>query len=75
MAGHMGNTKVTKQNLSVVLIDEASNIIGVKGSVPGHKNAFVIINDAKKKSRPLNSPYPYAVKTAIAEPEVDASAS
>jgi large subunit ribosomal protein L3 len=49
LPGHMGNHKTTIQNLQVVKIDSANNIILVKGSVPGHKNSYVIIKTAKKK--------------------------
>ena len=48
MAGHMGNTQVTKQNLKVVNIDMNNNLIAIKGSVPGKKNSIVFIRDAIK---------------------------
>lgn len=51
MAGHMGNETVTKQNLRVVYLDQERDIIGVYGSVPGHKNALIKIRDAIKKTR------------------------
>ena len=37
MAGRMGNRRVTKQNLKIVAIDNANNLIIIKGSVPGKK--------------------------------------
>ncbi len=43
MAGHMGNEKVTVQNLQVMKIIPEENLLIVKGSVPGHKNAYLII--------------------------------
>ena len=43
MAGHMGNEKVTVQNLKVMKIIPEKNLLIVKGSVPGHKNAYLII--------------------------------
>ncbi len=46
--GHMGNERVTSQNLKVVLIDLERNLIGVCGAVPGAKNGMVIINEARK---------------------------
>lgn len=49
LPGHMGNTGVTTQNLKVVKVDVENNLILVKGSVPGHKNSYVIVNKAKKK--------------------------
>ena len=51
MPGHMGNQKTTVQNLKVVKIDSQNNLILVKGAVPGHKNGYVIIKKAKKKSK------------------------
>ena len=49
MAGRMGGTKVTKQNLKVVNIDEKNNLIVIKGSVPGKKNSIVFLKDSVKK--------------------------
>lgn len=46
--GHMGDERVTSQNLKVVLIDLERNLIGVCGAVPGAKNGMVIINEARK---------------------------
>ena len=48
MAGHMGNVKVTKQNLTVVEVDTKNNLICIKGSIPGKKNSIVYIKDAVK---------------------------
>ncbi|KAF8798098.1 translation protein [Phlegmacium glaucopus] len=50
MAGHMGNKRVTVQNLAVVRIDTALELIFVKGAVPGVDDAHVLIRDAKKIS-------------------------
>jgi len=43
MAGQMGNEKVKVQNLRVLKVVAEKNLLVVKGCVPGHKNAFVII--------------------------------
>ena len=48
MAGHMGNTQVTKQNLKIVDIDIDNNLLAIKGSVPGKKNTTVFLKDAIK---------------------------
>jgi large subunit ribosomal protein L3 len=48
MAGHMGNTQVTKQNLRIMDIDINNNLIAIKGSVPGKKNTTVYLKDAIK---------------------------
>jgi large subunit ribosomal protein L3 len=50
MAGHMGATKVTIQNLKVVEVDTENNLLIIKGSVPGKKNATIIIKDSIKKN-------------------------
>ncbi|KYH12379.1 50S ribosomal protein L3 [Neorickettsia sp. 179522] len=49
MAGHMGNARVTIQNLLVQLVDVENRLIGVRGSVPGCKNSYVLLRDALKK--------------------------
>ena len=48
MAGHMGATQVTKQNLKIVDIDFNNNLIAIKGSIPGKKNCTVFLKDAIK---------------------------
>ncbi len=44
MGGRMGNKRVTIRNLQVVGVDAEQNILLVKGAVPGHRNAYVLIN-------------------------------
>ena len=46
--GHMGNDRVTAQNLKVAFIDAERNLIGVKGAVPGSRGGLVMIRDARK---------------------------
>jgi large subunit ribosomal protein L3 len=48
MAGHMGDARVTTQNLEVVRVDEANNVILVKGSIPGAVGGNVILQSAVK---------------------------
>ena len=48
MAGHLGNERVTVQNLEVVKIDAENNIIAVKGAVPGPKGSIVVVFDSVK---------------------------
>ena len=43
MAGQMGNEKVKVQNLRVLKVVAEKNLLVVKGCVPGHKNAYVMI--------------------------------
>jgi large subunit ribosomal protein L3 len=46
MAGHMGARKVTARNLEVVDIDQAKNIVLLKGAVPGAKGGLLLIEKA-----------------------------
>ena len=45
MAGHMGNQRVTVINLEVIKVMPENNLIVVKGSVPGAKGSYVIVED------------------------------
>jgi large subunit ribosomal protein L3 len=49
LPGHMGNCKVTLQNLQVVKVDLQNNLLLVKGAVAGSKDSYLIIKKAKKK--------------------------
>lgn len=49
MAGHMGVDKVTVQNLRVVRVDEAMQVMMVKGAIPGPTSSVVIVKKAVKK--------------------------
>jgi len=44
MGGHMGNERVTTQNLQVIKVIPEHNLLLVKGSVPGYKGSIVIVN-------------------------------
>ena len=48
MTGHMGDETVTTQNLSVVRIDEARQLLMIKGAIPGSKGGFVSVRPAVK---------------------------
>jgi len=48
MAGHMGNRKITVQNLEVVRVDAEDNLILVKGSVPGPKKSLITLRQTVK---------------------------
>jgi large subunit ribosomal protein L3 len=43
MAGQMGTDKVKVQNLKVLKVVAEKNLLVVKGAVPGHTNAYVIV--------------------------------
>ncbi len=55
MAGHMGDTRVTMQNLRVVDFDIEAGVLVVSGNVPGSKNGIVYVKDAVKKSVSVNN--------------------
>jgi len=55
MAGHLGNERITTQNLPVVRVDSNLDLIFVSGCVPGVDDAHVLVRDAKKKMNTLSS--------------------
>ena len=61
MAGHMGDKQRTQQNLEVVRTDVTRGLIFVKGSVPGAKNAWLLVRDAVKLPVPEGAPFPGAI--------------
>src|SRR3954452_9588562 len=48
MAGHMGNARVTIENLTVIRVDVERNLLLVQGSVPGPNKGIVIVRRAIK---------------------------
>jgi large subunit ribosomal protein L3 len=47
--GHMGNERVTAQNLAIVLVDGERNLLAVRGAIPGPKGGVVMIKGARKQ--------------------------
>lgn len=74
MAGQMGNTQVTTQNLKVVALDEEAGLILVKGAVPGSKNGWVLVSDAVKKAAPEGVPTPAGLKKAAEQENTETPA-
>lgn len=64
MAGHMGDVRVTTQNLVVVSTDAERGLILVRGAVPGSDGGWVLVRDAAKVKRPDGVPFPAAIKAA-----------
>ena len=64
MPGHMGDERVTTQNLKVVKTDADRGLIMVRGAVPGAKGGWILIRDAVKRAAPEGLPLPAAVKKA-----------
>ena len=48
MTGHMGDETVTTQNLDVVRVDEARQLLLIKGAIPGSTGGFVTVRPAVK---------------------------
>ena len=64
MAGHMGQTRVTTQNLQVVRTDTERGLILIRGAVPGSKGTWITVRDAVKHAIPANAPKPAAIRPA-----------
>ncbi|MFZ2103416.1 MAG: 50S ribosomal protein L3 [Oricola sp.] len=64
MAGHMGATRVTTQNLEVVSTDAERGLILIKGAVPGSKGAWILVRDAVKSSLPKDAPKPAGIRAS-----------
>lgn len=64
MAGHLGDERVTTQNLEVVGTDKDKGLILVRGAVPGFRGNWVLVRDAVKKPLPEGAPKPGAFRKA-----------
>jgi large subunit ribosomal protein L3 len=64
MTGHLGDVKRTTQNLVIVRIDAARQLLLVRGAIPGSKNGDVMVYPAVKVSRAVVKP---AAKAAPAK--------
>jgi len=70
MAGHMGDRRITVQNLEVVGVDRELGIVLVKGGVPGVRGGYVRIRDSIKRALPASAPYPGGHRPEEAPDEV-----
>lgn len=64
MAGHMGQTRVTTQNVEIVSTDADRGLILIRGAVPGSKGAWILVRDAVKAPLPENAPKPASLRAA-----------
>ena len=62
MAGHMGDERITTQNLVIVKTDVGRGLLMIRGAVPGSKGGWVLVRDAVKKSLPKDAPKPGAFR-------------
>lgn len=71
MAGRMGNERVTVQNLLVLKIDPARQLVYVKGAVPGNKGGFLRVVDAVKGPFfPTPPPFPTFIEDEKAKADL-----
>ena len=64
MAGHLGATRVTTQNVEVVSTDTDRGLILIRGAVPGTKGAWILVRDAVKVALPAAAPKPAGIRAA-----------
>ena len=63
MAGHLGNERVTVQNLEVVKLDESRDLILIKGAIPGSAGSYVMVKDSVKSLLSSDVPFPASLKS------------
>ena len=49
MPGHMGQVRRTTQNLQVIQVRDADNVLLIKGAIPGSNGDYVVIRESKKR--------------------------
>jgi len=62
MPGHMGQVSRTTQNLEVVQVIEAENLLLIKGAIPGSEGDYVVIRESKKRPKGWKPPVASAGK-------------
>ncbi|MEZ5958775.1 MAG: 50S ribosomal protein L3 [Hyphomonadaceae bacterium] len=66
MAGHLGDERVTTQNLQIVRVDAERGLLFVRGSVPGAEGSWVEVRDAAKVALPKEAPKPAGLRQQVA---------
>lgn len=51
MPGHMGQVQRTAQNLEIIQVREAENLLLIKGSCPGSEGDYIIVRESKKRPK------------------------
>jgi large subunit ribosomal protein L3 len=77
MPGHMGQVQRTTQNLEVIQVREAENILLIKGSIPGPEGDYIVIRESKKRPKGWKPPVslaPMKKAKAAAEKKPEAKA-
>jgi large subunit ribosomal protein L3 len=68
MPGHMGQDTRTTQNLEVIQVREADNVLLIRGSIPGAEGDYVVIRESKKRPKGWKPPVqPISKKKADAK--------
>jgi LSU ribosomal protein L3P len=67
MAGHMGGTRNTTQNLEIVRVDAERGLLWVKGAVTGSAGNWVEVRDAVKAALPADAVAPAKLKSEGAQ--------
>jgi len=60
MPGHMGQVQRTTQNLEVIQVREADNLLLIKGAIPGSEGDYVVIRESKKRPKGWKPPVSHA---------------
>ena len=71
MPGHMGQVTRTTQNLEIVQVREADNLLLIKGAIPGSEGDYVIIRESKKRPKGWKP----AVQANVSKKKADAKAA
>jgi large subunit ribosomal protein L3 len=69
MAGHLGDERVSVQNLQIVRVDAERGLLFVRGAVPGAEGGWVEVRDAAKAALPKEAPTPAGIRQAQAAAE------
>jgi large subunit ribosomal protein L3 len=56
MPGHMGHVSRTTQNLEIIQVREADNLLLIKGAIPGSEGDYVVIRESKKRPKGWKPP-------------------
>ena len=64
MPGHMGQVTRTTQNLEVIQVREADNLLLIRGGMPGAEGDYVVIRESKKRPKGWKPPVTVVSKKA-----------
>jgi large subunit ribosomal protein L3 len=74
MPGHMGQVTRTTQNLEIIQVREADNLLLIKGAIPGAEGDYVVIRESKKRPKGWKAPVAAISKKKAAAAEKKAAA-